>query len=551
MTHRWFQEYESDVPQNIPELEFSSLGEMSRICCQKYSDRPAFTCMGASITYGQLDTKANAFANYLTKQAGCKPGDRIALMMPNLLQYPIALFGALRAGLTVVNVNPLYTAAELRHQLIDSGAETILVVENFAHVLQEVIPDTKIKRVFYTALGDFLGFPKKHLVNFVVRKVKKMVPPYHIPGAINFADTICGDSTPATISSKLDDIAFLQYTGGTTGGAKGAILSHRNMLSNVSQAFHWLKGHAQSGQEAIITALPLYHIFSLTANCLVFMKIGAENILITNPRDLDGFVKTLKKTRFTAITGVNTLFNALANHPEISKISFANLRLTLGGGMAVQDAVATRWQEITGCAIAQAYGLTETSPAVSIIPLGCQKFNGTIGVPISSTTVSIRDDDDVELDIGVAGELCVKGPQVMQGYWQKPEESAATFSASGWLKTGDVATMDEKGYLKIVDRIKDTILVSGFNVYPNEIEEVVVHHPAIVEAAAIGVTCERGGEKVKLFVVSKDPNLTEKEVKEHCRKSLTGYKIPKIVEFRSELPKTNVGKILRRALREQ
>jgi long-chain acyl-CoA synthetase len=474
-------------------------------------------------------------------------------MMPNILQYPVAIIGVLRAGFTVVNVNPLYTPRELEYQLKDSGAKVIVILENFAHVLQEVVARTDVKYVVVTALGDLLGFPKSAITNYVVRRVRKLVPKYDIPGTLRF-----GDVLRAGRSQKLDevelgpeDIAFLQYTGGTTGVSKGAILTHGNMVANVLQSGAWLSKATAKDRDIVITALPLYHIFSLTANCLVFMESGAQNILITNPRDFPGFVKELKKYRFTYISGVNTLFNALLNTPGFDTVDFSRLSITLGGGMAVQRAVADRWKQVTGRVLTQAWGLTETAPAACINPFEIQEFNGSIGLPISSTEVSIRDDDGRDLGINQIGEICVRGPQVMRGYWNRPDETEKVMFPGGWLRTGDVGRMDEEGFVYIEDRKKDMILVSGFNVYPNEVESVAVSHPGVLEVAAVAQADERAGEVVALFVVKKDPDLTAADLIEHSRKSLTAYKVPKYVYFRNELPKTNVGKILRRALRDE
>ena len=488
----------------------------------------------------------------LQGELGLGPGARVALMMPNCLQYPVAMFGVLRAGLTVVNVNPLYTARELEHQLKDAGCEAIVIVENFAHTLQDVLPSTPVRYVVTTGLGDLLGFPKSLLVNFVVRHVKKMVPAWSLPGSIAFREALAKGAAhplrPVTLGH--EDLAFLQYTGGTTGVAKGAMLTHGNIVANLQQAHAWIGPYVREGEELIVTALPLYHIFSLTANCLTFFKIGAKNLLITNPRDIPGFIAELAKVRFTAITGVNTLFNALLNHPDFEKLDFSSLRLALGGGMAVQQAVAERWKAVTGRPLAEAYGLTETSPAVCINPLDLPAFNHSIGLPISSTEISLRDDEGYEVPVGEPGELCVKGPQVMKGYYNRPEDTARVFTRDGYLRTGDVAVIAPDGYVRIVDRKKDMILVSGFNVYPNEVEDVVASHPGVLEVAALGVPDERSGEAVKIFVVRKDPTLTAEALIAHCRQGLTGYKVPHYVEFREELPKSNVGKILRRALRD-
>ena len=549
----WLEQYPAGVPAQIDVEEYASVVAVLQSAIDNYRDRPAFSNLGKTLTYGEIDTLSQQFAAYLLGELGLKKGDRVAIMMPNCLQYPIATFGILRAGLTVVNTNPMYTPRELKHQLVDSGAVAILVLDNFGHTVQEVLADSKVKQVITTGLGDMLGFPKGAIVNFVLKHVKKMVPDHHLPGAVRFGDALERGKRHGlpTVDVQPDDIAFLQYTGGTTGVAKGAMLTHRNLVANMQQAAAWVGTNVKMGEEVIITALPLYHIFALTANGLVFMKFGALNYLITNPRDMPGFVKELKKTRFTAITGVNTLFNGLLNTPGFEDIDFSHLRMTLGGGMAVQRSVAERWKKATGCTLVEAYGLTETSPAACINPMNLAEYNGAIGLPIPSTDACVKDEDGNELAVGEVGELCIRGPQVMKGYWHRPKETAEVLDADGWLHTGDMAKMDEQGFFYIVDRKKDMILVSGFNVYPNEIEQVVAMHPGVLEVAAIGVPDEHSGEVPKVFVVKKDPQLTERDVLEHCKKELTGYKRPKYVEFRSELPKTNVGKILRRALRDE
>ncbi|MFZ5662375.1 MAG: long-chain fatty acid--CoA ligase [Pseudomonadota bacterium] len=547
----WLAEYPAGVPAEIDVNQYSSIVAMLEESIAQFRDRPAFSNLGKQITYGELDRLSQQFAGYLLGELKLKKGDRVAIMMPNCLQYPVALFGVLRAGLTVVNTNPMYTARELKHQLEDSGASAILVLDNFGHVVQQVVREKPIK-VIATGLGDMLGFPKGAVVNFVLKYVKKMVPDYDIPGAIRFRDalTLGQMHRLPEIDILPEDIAFLQYTGGTTGVAKGAMLTHRNMIANMLQAAAWLGDRINPGGETIITALPLYHIFALTANCLVFMRIGGLNHLITNPRDMPGFVKELKKVRFSAITGVNTLFNGLLNTPGFDEIDFSSLKLTLGGGMAVQRAVADRWKKVTGCTLIEAYGLTETSPAVCINPMDLSDYNGSIGLPLPSTDACVKDDNGNMLPAGQVGELCIKGPQVMKGYWQRPDETAKVIDADGWLHTGDMAKMDERGYFYIVDRKKDMILVSGFNVYPNEIEDVIAMMPGVLEVAAVGVPDEKSGEAVKVVIVRKDPNLTAEHVKAFARENLTGYKQPRYVEFRTELPKTNVGKILRRELRE-
>ncbi|MGJ4729168.1 long-chain fatty acid--CoA ligase [Luteimonas sp. SDU101] len=549
----WLAQYPAGVPAEIDVDEFQSIPAVLEQSIRQFGDRPAFTNMGKALTYAQIDELSRQFAAYLLGELKLKKGDRVAIMMPNCLQYPIATFGVLRAGLTVVNVNPMYTARELKHQMVDSGASVILVLDNFAKTVQDVVPHTDVQQVITTGLGDLLGFPKGPIVNFVLRNVKKMVPEFDIPGAVRFRDTLrLGSQHPLPeISITHDDIAFLQYTGGTTGVAKGAMLTHRNLVANMQQASAWVGGEVSPGKEVIVTALPLYHIFALTANGLVFMKFGAKNILITNPRDMPGFVKELKREPFTAITGVNTLFNGLLNTPGFDQVDFSSLHTTLGGGMAVQRAVAERWKKVTGVTLVEAYGLTETSPAACINPMNLAEYNGAIGLPVPSTECCVKDEDGRMLPVGEVGELCVRGPQVMKGYWNRPEDTAAAIDAEGWLHTGDMAKMDEQGFFYIVDRKKDMILVSGFNVYPNEIEDVIAMMPGVLEVAAVGVPDERSGEAVKVVIVKKDPALTAEQVKAHARENLTGYKQPRHVEFRDELPKTNVGKILRRALRDE
>ncbi|WP_144394067.1 AMP-binding protein [Pleionea sediminis] len=549
----WLESYPEGVSPEIDINDYQSIVDIFNESVENYGSRPAFTNLGITLSYTDLDNQSAKFASYLQHDLQLPKGSRVAIMMPNLLQYPIAIFGALRAGMTVVNVNPLYTARELKHQLNDSQATTIVIVENFAHTLEEVIGETSVKNVVITAIGDCCGLVKRFIVNTVVRHVKKMVPAYSLKNPVWFNDALAkGEKHPfKPVKVVHDDIAFLQYTGGTTGVAKGAVLSHRNMVANILQASAWLKPLIKDGEEIVITALPLYHIFSLTANCMTFMKFGGMNVLITNPRDMKGFVKELSGFKFSAITGVNTLFNGLLNTEGFDKLDFSSLKMTLGGGMAVQEAVAKRWQKVTGSPLLEAYGLTETSPAVTINPMTLKEYNGTIGLPVPSTEVSIRDESGKELGCDEPGELWVKGPQVMECYLGRPEETAKVLSDDGWLSTGDIAIVTKKGFLKIVDRKKDMILVSGFNVYPNEIEDVVASHEGILEVAAVGVPCESSGEKVKIFVVKKDPNLTEEQLLAFCKENLTGYKVPKLVEFRDELPKTNVGKILRRELRDQ
>ncbi|HET7297120.1 MAG TPA: long-chain-fatty-acid--CoA ligase [Burkholderiales bacterium] len=551
MERIWLKSYPAGVPADIDPKKYRSLIELFDGSIAKYRDRPAFHSMGKTITFGELEKLSRDFAAWL-QAGGFAKGTRVAIMMPNCLQYPIAMFGILRAGCTVVNVNPLYTPRELEHQLTDAGAEAIVILENFGHVLQEVRSRTPLKHVVVTSLGELLGL-KGVIVNLVVRKVKKMVPPYELPGALSFKQALSEGSSKTLSTPPLghDDIAFLQYTGGTTGVSKGAMLLHRNIIAALLQYEAWLAPVVGSERAIIITALPLYHIFSLTVNCLAMMVVGGENVLITNPRDIPGFVKELAKHKYTIITGVNTLFNALLNHPDFAKLNFSSLKLAVGGGMAVQKAVAERWKQVTGTPLVEGYGLTETSPSATANPVNATEFSGTIGVPMSSTEIVLRDDNDRDVPLGQPGEICIRGPQVMAGYWQRPDETAKAIGKDGFFHTGDVGVMDAKGFITIVDRKKDMILVSGFNVYPNEIEQVLAMHPGVLECAAIGVPDEHSGEVPKVFVVKKDPQLTEQDVLEHCKKELTGYKRPKYVEFRTELPKTNVGKILRRALREE
>ena len=552
MERIWLKQYPEGVPHDIDLEEFSSIKDILEKSTERFATHPAYSNMGATLTYADVDRQSRQFGAYLQKVVGLEKGDRVAVMMPNLLQYPIAVFGALRAGMSVVNVNPLYTPRELEHQLKDSGAKVVVVLENFAHTLQAVLPQVDVSTVVTTQLGDRLSFPKSLLINLAVKYLKKMVSAWSIPGSVRFNDSLAAGARLSLeeIELNADDVAFLQYTGGTTGVAKGAVLSHGNMVANLQQSSAWLSPILQVGEEVVITALPLYHIFSLTANCLTFMKIGGHNILITNPRDFAGFVKELKSRRFSVFTGVNTLFNALVNTAGFDSINFSSLKLAIGGGMAVQRAVAERWEGVTGTSIIEAYGLTETSPGVCINPLTNREYNGSIGTPLPSTWVSLRDDDGNELPVGEIGELCVKGPQVMQGYWNRPEETANVMLDGDWLRTGDMARIDDEGFIFIEDRKKDMLVVSGFNVYPNEVESVAVTHAGILEAACIGIPDEVTGEIVKLFVVKKDPALTTEQVIAHCKENLTGYKVPKIIEFRDDLPKTNVGKILRRDLRD-
>ena len=551
MERIWLKSYPPGVAAEVRYDQYRSVGDLFDKSVAQFAARPAYACMGRTMGFGELERLSRAFGAWLQAR-GLGKGARVAIMLPNVLQYPVALYGTLRAGCTVVNVNPLYTARELEHQLKDSGAEAIVILENFAHVLQAVRARTPVKHVSVTSLGELLG-PKGLLVDFVVRKVKKMVPAYELPGAQRFKAALVEGAgrefRPA--QNGHDDIAFLQYTGGTTGVSKGAMLLHRNILANIEQVAGWLTLALKGETPSIITALPLYHIYSLTVNCLVMLRLGGESILITNPRDIPGFVKELGKHRYNMITGVNTLFNALLNNPDFARLDFSALRIASGGGMAVQKAVADRWKQVTGTVLLEGYGLTETSPVATMNPFDLKGYSGSIGVPIPSTDIEIRDDAGKTLAVGETGEICIKGPQVMAGYWQRPDETAKVLAKDGFLRTGDIGVMDDKGFIRIVDRKKDMILVSGFNVYPNEVEQVVALHPGVLECAAIGVPDEHSGEVVKLFVVKKDPALTEQDVLEHCKRELTGYKRPKYVEFRAELPKTNVGKILRRALRDE
>jgi long-chain acyl-CoA synthetase len=552
MDKPWLRSYPPGVPAEVDVHEFSSVKDILERSCKRFADRPAYSNLGVTMTYAELDRLSHRFGAFLQSLPGLKKGERVAIMMPNLLQYPVAMFGALRAGMVVVNVNPLYTARELEYQLKDSGARSVIVVENFARTLQQVVDKTPVEHVVTTQIGDMCPIPQRWLVNFVVKNVKKMVPDWRIDGAIDFATALRrGASAPLQdVSLSHDDVAFLQYTGGTTGVPKGAQLTHGNIVANLQQASTWIANKLEEGGETIIAALPLYHIFCLTANILTFMKYGGHNVLITNPRDLPGFVKELEKWNFTAITGVNTLYNALMNTPGFDKLDFGQLKLALGGGAAIQRAVAERWKQMTGKPLIEAYGLTETSPAACINPLTLEAFNGSIGLPIPSTDVSIRDEQDKEVAHGEVGEICIRGPQVMKGYWNKPDETAKTLSPEGWLKTGDMGYMDDAGFVYITDRKKDMILVSGFNVYPNEIEGVLAMHPGVLESAAVSVHDDKSGEAVKVVVVKKDPGLTAEQVIAFCREHLAAYKVPKIVEFRAELKKSPIGKVLRRELRD-
>ena len=549
----WLAHYPPGVPAEIDIDAFPSIAAMFEQACARHPQRPAYSSFGVTLTWAELDRQSTAFAAFLANEWKLGKGDRLAIMLPNLLQYPIALFDALRAGLTVVNVNPLYTARELQHQLEDSGANSIVVLENFAATLQEALGKTHVQHVIVTSIGDQLGSPKGPLISFAVKHIKKMVPRWSLPGHLCFGEVLrkgAGLQAPK-VQLGHDDIAFLQYTGGTTGVAKGAMLTHGNMVANTLQLAAWVGDLFTQGEEQIVTALPLYHIFSLTVNAILMAYFGGENLLITNPRDIPAFIKTLKKSRWSAITGVNTLYNALLNHPGFASVDCSRVKFALAGGMAVQRAVAERWKKVAGIPLIEGYGLTETSPVATANRLDIKDYTGSIGMPLPSTDIALHDDDGHAMPAGEPGELCVRGPQVMKGYWNSPGETANVMDADGWLRTGDIARMDENGLFFIVDRKKDMILVSGFNVYPNEIEDVVARHPGVLEVAAIGVPDEHSGEVVKLFVVKKDPALTEAALKQYCHDELTGYKRPKYIEFRKELPKSNVGKILRRALRDE
>lgn len=549
----WFKNYPKGNLKEINPDIFPSLNDMFLATVHEFPDRPAVSNLGTTYTYAQINKKIENFAAFLQQKLSLKKGDRFALMMPNILQYYIAIFAAFRVGLIIVNVNPLYTKRELAYQVMDAQVKGILVLENFAKTVSEAVKDYPIEHIIITQLGDEFAWPKSSVVNFVVKKIKKMVPNYSLPEFVWYKRAM-NEGKKLTVSPVVitgSDLAFLQYTGGTTGIPKGAMLTHRNMIANTEQAYQWMIEKLNQGQEIVITPLPLYHIFSLLANCLVFTRAASLNVLITNPRDVKSFARELKRFPFTAITAVNTLFNAMVNLPVFSKVNFSNMKVALGGGMAVHPAVAEKWQKLTGHPICEAYGLTETSPAVTINPPSVSNFNGSIGLPIASTDVKIIDDEGRELPINQAGELCIKGPQVMQGYWNRADETRQVLSDEGWLKTGDIAKIDEGGFVYIVDRKKDMVDVSGFNVYPNEIEEILTKHPGILEAAVIGVPSSSTGEALKAYIVRKDPNLTEVEIKAFCKQYLTGYKVPKLYEFRDELPKSNVGKILRMKLREE
>ena len=548
----WLKSYPSGVPAEIDVDEYASIRDIFARSCAKYAALPAYTCMGSTLGYADLDRLSRDFGAWLQHGARLERGARVAIMSPNLLQYPVVLFGALRAGYTIVNCNPLYTPRELEHQLNDSGAEAIVILENFAHTLQEVVGKTQVRSIVTTQVGDLLGFPKSWITNVVVKRVKKMVPPWSLRGAVALPAALAAGRGQELDEPPLghDDLAFLQYTGGTTGVSKGAMLTHGNIVANLQQTSAWIARGLEEGKEVVITALPLYHIFALTGSCLTNMKIGAQNVLITNPRDLPAFVKELSRHPFTSMAGVNTLFSALLHTPGFAELDFSTLKLSLGGGMAVQRAVAERWKEVTGRPLLEAYGLTETSPGACINPLveGFE-YNGTAGLPIPSTVVTIRDDEGRILPIGQTGEICIAGPQVMKGYWKRPDETAKVMTEDGAFRTGDIGLLTPEGYVKIVDRKKDMILVSGFNVYPNEVEDVVAMMPGVREVCAVAAPDEHSGEVVRVVIVRKDPALTREQVIEHCRKHLTGYKVPKVVEFWKELPKTNVGKVLRREVK--
>jgi long-chain acyl-CoA synthetase len=551
MENIWLKSYPAGVPAEVDIYEHRSLGAVFDKSVACFGSHPAFVNMGHTITYADLDRLSRDFGAYLQSGLKLKPGARVALMMPNLLQYPIALFGALRSGYTVVNCNPLYTPRELEHQLQDAGAEAIVILENSAHTLAQVIASTKVKHVVTTEVGDMLTAPRRFVINSLVKYVKRMVPAWRIPGAVSFRAALRqGKRLPwrrAEIGH--EDLAFLQYTGGTTGIPKGAMLTHGNIVANLAEAHAWLKGVLREGHETVITPLPLYHIFAMTVS-LVFFKIGATNVMVTDPRNIKGLIRELKRHPFTVIIGVNTLFNALPNHPDFAALDFSRLCLSFASGMAVQRAVAEKWRKLTGRPLIEAYGLTEASPCLASNPLDIEEFNGSIGLPIPSTEVAIRDEAGNDLPVGEVGELCGRGPQIMKGYWERPDETIKVMTPDGFLRTGDMAMIDERGFLHLVDRKKDMIVVSGFNVWPNEIEDVVALHPGVLEVGAVGVPDARSGEAVRIVVVKKDPELTAEALIEHCRKYLTGYKAPRSVEFRTTLPRSNIGKILRRELRE-
>jgi long-chain acyl-CoA synthetase len=550
--YSWIKNYPKGIPGEINPDSYSSLVELLESSFKKYGDKPAYENMGATLTFNQVDKYSAQFADFLQNHTNLKKGDRIAIQMPNLFQWVVAMFGSVRAGLIVVNTNPLYTAREMAHQFTDAGVKGVVILANFAHNLEKIIDKTSIETVVITEIGDMLGGFKKSLVNFVVKNVKKMVPPYQVKGAVRFSDAMKKGAAGSYVRHNIDndDVAFLQYTGGTTGVSKGAMLSHRNIIANMEQISYWMLPKLKEGVETIVTALPMYHIFALTVNCLAFLKIGAKNVLITNPRDMPVFIKTLKKTPFTVLTGVNTLFNGLLNQPEFKNVDFSKLKIAVGGGMAVQDAVAKKWKEITKVSLAEGYGLTETSPVLCCNPIDGSERLGTIGLPVPSTEIRILDEVGKEVAVGEIGEICAKGPQIMKGYWEKPEETENVF-VRGYFKTGDIGFINEDGFVKIVDRKKEMINVSGFNVFPNEIENVISAHEKVLEVGAIGISDPKSTEKVKVFIVKKDESLTEEEIIAYCKENMTSYKVPKQVEFRKELPKSNVGKILRRVLKEE
>ena len=549
----WLKNYPKGIPEFVELDQYVSLAHLQEETAVRYSHLPAFENRGVRMSFSELNVESRNFAAYLQVEMNLRKGDRVAIMLPNLLQFPVAMFGVLRAGLVAVNINPLYTSRELGEALKKSEAKAIVILENFAGVLAETVKDSSVEHIILARVGDMLGFPESFIVNFVLKHVQHKIPDYELENTVFFNEVLATGRSRRFVKPLLtrDDLAFQQLTGGTTGSAKLAILSHGNMLSNIAQVEAWFKQILEEGKEIVITALPLYHIFSLTANCFLFAHLGGLNYLITNPRDMKGFVRELGKVKFSVFTGVNTLYNGLLNTEGFSALDFSNLKISLGGGMAVQESVAEAWQQVTGCVLAEAYGLTETSPAVTVNPFDLEKFNGKIGLPIPNTEISVRDNDGRELGVGKAGELCVRGPQVMQGYLNDPEETRNVLSEDGWLRTGDIAMVDDAGYVSIVDRKKDMILVSGFNVYPNEIEQVVAAHEGVLEVAAIGVEDPASGEVVKLCIVKKDPALVEEDVLEFCKDRMTRYKWPKHIEFYTELPKTNVGKILRRALRDR
>ncbi len=550
--HPWFKNYPKGIPTEVNPDNFDSVIDLLESSFKKYGDKIAYENMGKTLTFNEVDKYSAQFADFLQNSAGLKKGDRIAIQMPNLLQWIVATFGSIRAGLVVVNTNPLYTAREMKHQFTDTRAKAVVILANFAQNLEKILDETEIETVVVTEIGDMLGGFKKTLVNFVVKNVKKMVPPYKIGRAIKFSDALRKGAAGNFEKHEIDreEIAFLQYTGGTTGVSKGAMLTHRNILANMEQISAWMLPKLKEGVETVVTALPMYHIFALTVNCLCMLKIGAMNVLVTNPRDMPGFIKTLKKFPFTVMTGVNTLFNGLLNQDEFKNVDFSHFKVAVGGGMAVQDAVAKKWEEITKIPLAEGYGLSETSPVLSCNPIDGTERIGTVGLPLPNTDIKLLDDMGKEVPVGESGEICAKGPQVMKGYWERPEETDSAF-IDGYFKTGDIGVLNEDGFLKIVDRKKEMINVSGFNVFPNEIENVISSHEKVLEVGAIGISDPKSTEKVKVFIVKKDESLTEEEVIAFCKENMTAYKVPKQVEFRKELPKSNVGKILRRILKEE